>query len=158
MKWVIGVCLSLLCLFAGCEEGTQTAVTFLTGTNVEFEEETVEYIGRVGPSFSKGLELGFASNWCGETDRQTYGVYAIQALALDPNTALLSNVYLGAMVTVDFDDDGGMYGPIIGTVTNYGGIEIVTEFQYREYNEALSSLEGNTEDKYKVYIGPRFKF
>ena len=151
-------------LIFGCSESVRPTATLLTGRNVELENETTEYIGRLGLNI-KDSEFGLASIYFDENsddddaDLQTYGVYVLQNLKIvDPNTPLIGRPYIGVQATIDLDDDGGMYGLIIGSVNYLGGIEILTEFQTRHYDEAIRALHGESEDKYKIIVGPRFKF
>jgi len=152
---ILMVCL-LLC---GCSESVRPTASLLTGTNVEMEQEDMEYVGRLGLQIDKS-EIGIATYYLDNTDidQQYYGVYVLQDLIQDPNAPVLGNWYIGAQATLDVESDGGQYGPILGMRSFLGGIEILTEFQYRHYNQALAVLEGVSEDKYKVIVGPRFKF
>jgi hypothetical protein len=149
----------LLIFIAGCNEQMAPTISLLSGGNVDFDTQGEEYIGRVGAQIDK-TEIGMSSQWIQgtENNQQNFGVYVIQDLIFEPNTPLLGNWYLGAQATIDFDSDGGIYGPIVGTKSYLGGIEILTEFQYRHYNEALKALEESNDDKYRIFIGPRFKF
>src|SRR4030043_284622 len=131
--------LLILLLVAGCSEQMKPTATLLTGGAVDFANEGEEYVGRIGVQVDK-TEAGIASQWLqnSEDDQQNYGVYVIQDLISDPNAPLLGNWYLGAQATINFDTEGGVYGPILGTKSYVGGVEILTEFQYRHYNQALS--------------------
>jgi hypothetical protein len=150
------VCLLLL---MGCSQTMTPTVSLLTGTNVEMENEDMEYVGRVGLQVDK-TAFGLATHYLDNTeiDQQFYGVYIIQDLISDPNAPFLGNWYIGAQATLNLENKGGQYGPILGTRSYLGGIEILTEFQYRHYNQALATLEGKDEDKYKVITGPQFRF
>ena len=154
-----------LVLLVGCSSQVRPTASLLTGRNIELENETTEYVGRVGLSVEQS-EFGLSTIYLdrfedgdSEADLQTYGVYVLQNLQLaDPNIPLLGRPYIGAQATLDLDDDGALYGLIVGSVTELGGIEILTEFQTRHYDEAMKALQGETEDKYKIIVGPRFKF
>ena len=159
VRYIVFVVACLL-LLVGC--GLTPTATLLTGQNVEFEETTTEYVGRLGVLVEQ-TEFGFASNWWTRTEenQHAYGVYVLQKLINDPNMPILGGSYIGAqaLVTVDLDNDGGKYGPILGTTVNIGGVEILTEFHYVWYNDALeAALQEGTSDEYKIYVGPRFKF
>lgn len=156
VRYIVFVVACLL-LLVGC--GLTPTATLLTGQSVEFEENTTEYVGRLGV-VAEQTEFGFASNWWTRTEenQHAYGVYVLQKLINDPNVPILGGSYLGAQVTVDLDKDSGMYGPILGTVVNIGGIDILTEFHYLHYDDTLKALQNETSDKYKIYVGPRFKF
>jgi len=156
----------LICiLLVGCSEEITPTASLLTGRNVELENESTEYIGRLGVEV-EGTEVGLSTIYLdrfedgdSEADLQTYGVYVIQNLQIvDPNMPLIGKPYIGAQATLDLDDDGALYGLIIGSVTNLGGVEILTEFQTRHYDDAMKALQGESEDKYKIIVGPRFKF
>lgn len=148
-----------LLLFAGCSDSMRPTVSMLSGSNIELDEESVEYIGRIGIQ-NDGMNFGLQSTWAddAEEQNQSYGVYITQELTNDPNLPVLGKMYLGAQASLNLDNDGGSYGPIVGTIIDVGGIEIVTEFQYRHFNDALAALNSEREDKYRVIVGPKFKF
>ena len=151
-------CFALLVglLVAGCQDSLTPTATLLSGTDID--NQANEYIGRLGVQLGP-TEVGLASHWWDRSDaHQVYGVYALQSLA-DPNgLGLLGRPYLGGQVTLDLDDDGGMYGFVVGTVYDLAGIEILTEFQVRTYTEALDALHPESEDRYKLFVGPRIRF
>jgi hypothetical protein len=149
----------VLFVFAGCGEQLTPTAALLTGDNVQVDGEGVEYVGRLGVQYEK-TQAGLMSQWLSETDddQQFYGLYIQQDLISDPNAPLLGNWYVGGQVSLDFDNDGGTYGPYIGTKSYIGGIEILTEFHYRHFNKALAALNDDDKDKYKLYIGPAFRF
>jgi len=162
MKKLI-VALAIL-LVAGCAgtEKIQPAAWLLSGANVQSAdseneiEDTLEYIGRVGVQVGQ-TEAGIASDWWMGSPRQSYGVYAIQFLTADPNS-LVGTPYIGAQATMDVEEQGGMYGFVTGTILDIGGMDVVTEFQVRTYNEVLETQMPNSEDRYKAFVGLRFKF
>ena len=145
-------------LIAGCGEQMRPTVSLLSGSNVDIEENSVEYIGRLGLQVDT-VNFGLMTTMADDAEDRDpfYGVFITQEL-IDPNLPVIGKVYLGAQATINLDNDGGQYGPIVGTSINLGGIEVCTEFQYRHYNEALSALQSESGDKYKVIVGPKFKF
>lgn len=164
MKKLI-LALAAFLLVAGCGEQFQPTAALLTGRNIDLESETTEYIGRLGIAFEQtefGLETIYLDIFDADdddADLQTYGVYILQNLQIvDPNIPLIGRPYLGAQATLDLDNDGGLYGLFLGSITELGGVDILTEFQTRHYNEAIKVLQGESEDKYKIIVGPRFRF
>lgn len=163
MKRVILIVVLAILLVAGCAETAkvQPAAWLLSGANVQSGdseneiEDTLEYVGRVGVQVGQ-TEAGLASNWFKGNPRQEYGVYFIQFLAQDPNN-LLSKTYIGAQATLDVKEEGGMYGFMAGTILNVGGVDLATEFRASTYTEALGD-KMDSQDRYKVFVGPRFKF
>ena len=170
-KWICFVLLLLIPVLTGCSGTSKIAVSVLAGSNVDNvadipdnEASSAEYIGRVGVE-TNGTEIGFGSHyWNTNTeDHQTYGIYAIQYLVEEPNQPdLFSNVigrpYITGQASLGLDADGDMWGIGVGTSHIMGGIEILTEFQVRSYDDALKKLNGEDVDKYKLFIGPRFRF
>ena len=149
---------------AGCAERLspmKPAVWLLSGANAaavdsaDEIENTLEYVGRIGLR-TANTELGAASDWwMGSDPRQSYGVYAVQFLT-DPNGLLGTLPYAGVQATLDIEDDsGGMYGFVAGTIVPIGGLDVVTEFQARRFNEALADKMSAAEDEYKVFVGLR---
>jgi len=155
-KWLIPI---MCILMAGCSENMTPTASLLSGSNIQLEENSVEYVGRLGLQ-ADGINFGLQSTWADEAEdmAQFYGVFITQELTNDPNLPVLGKMYLGAQATINLDNDGGLYGPILGTSIEVGGIEVITEFQYRHFNEALAALNGQQEDKYRLIIGPKFKF
>lgn len=166
MKKTIFIVVLAILLMAGCGEKTakvQPSLWLLSGATVQDTEaeneieDSLEYVGRIGVQFGQ-TETGVASDWwMGGDPRQSYGVYAIQFLTDDPNS-IVGTPYLGVQATLDVEEDsGGMYGFVAGTIVPLGGLDVVTEFQARQYSDVLSEkLEGN--DEYKAFVGLRFKF
>ncbi len=161
-------------LVAGCQEQTLRptfTAALLAGTNADSVDDldegrsaSAEYVGRLGIALDR-TELGFATHWFEQPDdpSQTYGIYVLQWLAEDEKpistvAALLGRPYLGALVTVDLDDDGGLYGFLAGTSHTVGGIDVLSEFQARTYTDALKKLYGEDADRWKLFVGPRFRF
>lgn len=150
-------------LVAGCSEQTAKvtpSVWLLSGANVQDTEsqndmqDSLEYVGRLGIQVDQ-TEFGVASDWwMGSDPRQSYGIYAVRFLPLD----LLGESYVGAQATLDVEEDsGGMYGFVAGTIVPVGGLDVVTEFQARQYSDDLADkMAGN--DEYKAFVGLRFKF
>jgi len=167
MRWSILITVFVLSmiLLTGCGENLSPTASLLTGRNIRLENETTEYVGRLGLTVDD-TEFGLASIYFDQfeaddddADLQNYGVYILQNLHIvDPNIPLIGKPYIGAQATVDLDNDGGLYGIIVGSVTELGSVEILTEFQTRHYLDAIAALHGESEDKYKVIVGPRFRF
>jgi len=155
----IVILFTMALLVAGCSENLRPTASFLTGRNVEIEGESEEYVGRIGAQIDR-VDFGLAATWLNKAkeNRQAYGVYILQQFINDPNLPVLGNAYIGAQATLNLEEDTGFYGPIIGTSTYLGGVEILTEFQYRHYDDAIKAIQGETEDKYKIFIGPKFQF
>jgi len=153
---------ALIC-FAGCaEKATMTAT--LLGSPGELEDFETEYTGRVGVQIEQ-TEVGIATCFWPESDvDQVYEIYALQFLT-DPNgLGLIGRPYIGGHITLDkilpnrVVNNGGMYAFITGTAHEIGGVEILTEFQWRLYTDSLEEHHDNGTDRYKVGIGPRFSF
>jgi len=162
-RWIVIVALAIL-LVAGCAERIspmKPSVWLLSGANVAASdaeneiEDTLEYVGRIGLR-TANTELGVASDWwMGSDPRQSYGVYAVQFLT-DPNGLLGTLPYAGVQATLDIEDDsGGMYGFVAGTIIPIKGLDVVTEFQTRRFNDALAEKMAAAEDEYKVFVGLR---
>jgi len=164
MKRIILIAGLAILLVAGCAERLSPMkpnVWLVSGANVaaadgENEiEDSLEYVGRIGLR-TANTELGVASDWwMGSDPRQSYGVYAVQFLT-DPNGLLGTLPYAGVQATLDIEDDsGGMYGFVAGTIVPIGGLDVVTEFQARRFNEVLADKMTAAEDEYKVFVGLR---
>lgn len=167
-KTIVPILLILfLCVGCSSPAKVQPVAWLLSGANVQSLnseneiEETVEYIGRAGiqidPNDSSPIEFGLASDWWMGSPRQSYGVYAVQFLSQDPNS-LMNMVYVGGQATLDLEEDGGMYGFVTGKILNIGGLQAVTEFTARTYNDVLETQMPNSADRYKAYVGLRIPF
>jgi len=157
VKTIAPIILILVFLAAGCSQTLKPAAWLLAGTNAQdLDTADIEYIGRLGLQ-SDQTEFGLASNWW-QAGNQSYGVYALQFLPADPN-GLLGTPYLGLSATVDVArENGGLYGFITGTILNIGGIDVVTEFTARTYNEDIKERMPESENKYRIFAGSRLRF
>jgi len=166
-KTVVPILLLGCLLFAGCGEkqmAVQPAAWLLSGANTSAAdgenevEDSLEYLGRVGVQ-SGQTEFGATSSWwMGTNPRQNYGIYIIQFISPDPNGILGTQPYAGVQASLDVeDDDGGLYGFMVGTIVPVSGLDVVTEFQMLNYNEALDQSMTN-EDEKRLFVGLRFKF
>lgn len=150
MKKLLFVLLLTL-LLCGCSQVTPVA-WMLSGTDVSSND--VQYAARVGVEL-ENTEVGLASNYIRDAT-QNYGAYLVQFVANDPNGfPLLKRLYVGGQVTLDFDEDGGMYGPIVGTVEQFAGLDWVVELRYVRYNEGMAAILGDNEDELIAFVGPR---
>lgn len=144
-----------LLLFAGCAEPIQPKVWLLSGSQPDNMDSNIEYLGRVG--IGDKTEIGLTANWWEQDPHQSYGLYALRYLPTDPNS-MLGNPYAGAHSTLYVSENrGGMYGFFAGTIQNIGGIDLVTEYQYRVVGEAIASQTGKKDDQ-RIFIGGAFKF
>ena len=150
---IITIMLAALCL-CGC---SGMSATFLGGPDLGSQAN--EYAARIGYGNEK-TEVGVVGYYWSDSDiDEVFGVYILQSLT-DPNgLGLLGRPYIGGQATVaDGRGDGGMYGFITGTVLDIGGVDILTEFQWRSYSESLAEAHDDGSDKYKLFIAPRFYF
>gem|GEM_PF-5978040 len=143
---------------AGCAGQMIPAATLL-GSPGQFEDAPTEYTGRFGAQINR-MEIGGAIHCWPEEEKmgQAYGIYILQPLT-DPNGLwLLGEPYVGFQTTTDISNDSGMYAFITGTVQELGGIEILTEFQWRSYSDSLKATHDDSKGEYLLSVGPRFLF
>jgi len=155
--WLIMMLLAVVCL-AGCSETAKTTATVLVGSNTEMDEGSEEYTVRVGVQ-SDDVELGIVGScWSAENsdDGEVYGLYILQSL-MDPNgLALVGRPYIAAQGLVTPDTKGRIFGLMAGTVHEIGGVEILSEFEWRP---DIDIPDGSEEmDEWKMSVGPRIKF
>jgi len=157
MKKVI--VLLLILLVAGCSDQMRPTVALLTGSNVNLEQESVEYNLQVGLATNEGTEGGLTvvksdNGW------DAVGVYIQQRLLNDPNSLLIGDISLGAKATIDYSEgDNGLYGFYISKITNISGIDIDTQIQYLDFQDVLANLpENQGNGQWRVIVGPKFKF
>jgi hypothetical protein len=148
----------VILLIMGCSKSMVPTASLLSGSQVQFESDEIEYVGRLGVTV-ENIQFGLASHYLdnSEIDQQYYGVYIIQDVISEPNLPVIGNWYVGAQATLDLDNDGGMYGPIVGFRNTLGSLEILTEYQPRHYNKALALLE-DTPNEDLIYMGMTFYF
>lgn len=159
MKRLFTIIIMAVVMALGCNGSLTPTASLMTGSNIQLEENTIEYTGRLGVQADM-TNFGLASTWLDNTEHneQTFGIYATQELMNDPNIPLVGRLYIGGQVTCDFDSDGGRYGPFLGVINELGGVEINTEFSYFHYNDVWAELQGDSRDQWKVTVGPKIYF
>lgn len=151
----------LLLLCAGC--GERLAVTLLGSTDATDPDvggQTNQYTVRVGAMLGEdqATEIGLSTTgWTRDAANQFFGVYVLRYLPEDPN-GLLGQVFIGGRASLDLDEDGGAFGPLIGTVMDVGGIDFVTQYGYVRYDQALKTALGGTDGEHVVSVGPLLRF
>jgi len=152
MKYALLMLLPLLVLLTGCQGERMTAWA-LSSTDVSANDN--EFVGRIG--VASDVEIGLQSDWIGmHGERQWYGVYILADIG-DPN-GLLGQPYVGAQASLALDEDGGAYGPIVGTKFPINErVSAVTEGWYRDFNGKLDD-KGIVDDEWKALFGMRIKF
>lgn len=153
MKKLSVLLVVVLIFVAGCSEGNMTA-WILGGTDVD--SSVNEYVGRIGYE-NDGVEVGGQSTWVGTQGAgQSYGAYIIAHIPAGPD--ILGQPYIGYQASVVDAEDGAFYGPIAGTIyEDLVGVDWVVEGWYRDFTGPLS--EGmDSNDQWKVFVGPRFRF
>ena len=156
MKTVLMI-LALMCLLvAGCQEGIKPVAWVLSDSDAG--SANAQTTIRAGIEFNKGTtEAGLTSNYIRDST-QNIGIYVTQFVLNDPNgLPLLKRVYVGGQATLDLDQDGGMYGPLAGTVEKIGGIDWVIEPRYVRYNLEMQEIMGK-EGEFLIFAGPRIGF
>lgn len=149
------ILLGLLLLFAGCSENMRPTTTLLSGANLDEPDSNVEYAGRLGLT-DDSLEFGMAVNWWQEAPSQSYGVYVLTYLTPeDTNDLILGVPYIGAQATVYVAEDrGGMAGFLVGSARNISNnMKLLTEVSARTYGEVIEAQMGDTDDRYRGYVG-----
>ena len=156
------IMVAMLVMAFGCSEAVRPipVVTLLSAPN-EFEdaEPGTEYTGRVGLQVGDS-ELG-AAIYCwpeGNDYDELYGVYALQYITDSNSIPLIDRIYLGAQATMDIDGEGGMYGFLVGAEREILGITVVTEFAYRNYQDAMANLYDTSSDEYIAHVGVKIPF
>lgn len=145
---------------SGCT-GFGPSFTVLSGSDLSMQEETVEYTARAG-LYNDNTEFGLTGSWSEDAsnDWRTIGIYAQRKLLYEPNDIFIGEIFFGSQASIAINEgDQGMYGFYLSKITNLYGIDIATELHYRKYSDALNYLSGSDEsDKYRLIIGPRFRF
>lgn len=143
-------------VFSGClEEDCRLNVWLLGDTSVNNVNN--EFNARIGFR-QRNTEFGIGSSWWNrDGPHQMASSYVIQHLANDPNN-VLGQPYIGARITLDLDDDGGMYGFPAGFILNVSGINIATEYRYMIIDKALRKAAGDSIAEHQVFVGPIIAF
>lgn len=146
--WMVTI---VLLVAAGTVNADLTA--WLMGTP-ELDSADNEIVARLGIQ-NEDVEFGLQMDYIGiHGDNQWTGVYGILHLQGD-FTTLLGQPYIGYQASLSFDEDGGCYGPIAGTIYNK---IFVIEGWYRDFNGPLSAILADENDQWKVFAGLRIKF
>lgn len=148
MKKVVLLLVALL--LCGCGEHQMTA-WMLSGGDIDAVDN--EFTGRLGLRGADGVEFGAESNWVGTRGQaQSYGAYALAEM-----DESIGHPYIGYHASIANDiEDGGLYGPVGGTIITIGGLETVLEYQYRDFTGSMADLDKN--DAHKVFAGVRIRF
>jgi len=144
--------IAMLVALTGCNEGQSMSVWALGTTNLDSQDN--EFTGRGGICDGK-LEAGFETTYYGPHGHQAYGGYALLHLEGNPSS-WLGQPYIGYHATVADAEDGGQYGPIVGTV--YGDIFVIEAQPLQGYNGKLEEKFSESHDENRVYAGVVLEF
>ena len=137
---------------AGCNDSQHATMWVLGTTNLDSQDN--EFTGRGGICDGK-VEAGAETTYYGPHGHQAYGGYALLHLEGDPSS-WLGQPYVGYHATVADAEDGGQYGPIIGTV--YWNIFVVEVQPLQGYNGKLEEKFGESHDENRFLVGARLEF
>ena len=152
---IVFMAVLLAAVVAGCnEEQCRPTAWILGGTDYDNPEN--EITGRLGLRTAEGIEFGASSSWVGVHGlNQSYGAYILTEFG---ETAA-GTPYIGYAASVANDhEDGGMYGPIAGTIITVGGIDTIVEYQYRDFQGNIAEIYDNNNDRHKATAGLRLGF
>jgi len=155
MKTIMSIV--VIALFVAAPVNADLHAWIMGTTHLDSQDN--EFIGRLGicnGDDNGDVEFGIESHWLGVHGKnQSYGAYGILHLFGDQDT-WLGQPYIGYHASVASDaEDGGMYGPIAGTI--YGSI-FVLEGQYRDFRGKLSRTLADENNEWALFAGLRFKF
>lgn len=143
-------------LTAAPEVESMTSITaWLLGTS-DLDSQDNEFVGRIGVQL-EDVEICFESNWQGvHGDRQSYGVAALMHLLGEPG--ILGEPYVGYHATIIDAEDGGAYGPILGTKYPLGpNLDTAVEGWYRDFTGNFKQT-AEQNDVWKLFAGIRWRF
>ncbi len=153
MKTVtLALLMGILVVSAGCNDSQHLAAWGLGTTNLDSQDN--EFTGRGGICDGQ-VEAGAETTYYGPHGHQAYGGYALLHLEGDP-ASWLGQPYIGYHATVADAEDGGQYGPIVGTV--YWNIFVVEVQPLQGYNGKLEEKFGEWHDETRLQVGARFEF
>lgn len=156
-KWkvVLLIVASVLSVLAGC---SNEHVTMWGLVGSDLDSSANQYTLRVGLCDGDepgGVEVGLESRYVGTGGEQAYGAYGLLHLAGDQST-WLGQPYIGYHATVADSEDGGAYGPIVGTI--YWDVFVVEVQPLQGYSGKLEKEFGESHDENVAYAGLRFEF
>jgi hypothetical protein len=127
---------------------------WLAGTT-EFDSPDNDFLGRVGVQLAD-VELGWESTWMGVHGDQVHGVYALMHLVGE--AGILGQPYVGYHATIIDAEDGGFYGPILGTrYVLTKNMDTVVEGWYRDFTGHFQDV-AEQNDVWKLFAGIRYRF
>lgn len=148
----LALMIALLVAVAGCNSNQKYTAWGLATTNLDSQDN--EFTARGGICDGK-IEAGLESTYYGPHGHQAYGGYALLHLEGDP-ASWLGQPYIGYHATVADAEDGGQYGPIIGTI--YWDIFVVEVQPLQGYSGKLEEKFGESHDETRLQVGVRFAF
>lgn len=151
---MVTLILAILLIVTGCDE--HLTAWGLVGS--EMDTSNTQYILRAGVCDGDepgGIEVGMESSYVGENGQQAYGAYGLMHLGGD-QASWLGQPYIGYHATVADSEDGGAYGPIIGTI--YWRSFVVEIQPLQGYTGKLDEQFGEWDDEVVGYVGFRREF